>query len=165
METNILHLSTTLGQFLQLNGATVTVAESCTGGAVGAAITAVPGSSQWFEAGFITYSNNAKHQWLEVGEQLLAQKGAVSAEVVDAMASGALARSGADYAVAVSGIAGPDGGTPEKPVGTVWLGWASRTGFRLQKHYLFGGDREDVRQQSVVHALQGLLVMVQGELE
>lgn len=165
MHTNIFHLSMTLGQLLQARGATVSVAESCTGGGIGAAITSVPGSSQWFHTGFITYSDAAKQRWLQVDGALLEQFGAVSGEVVEAMAAGALAQSGADYAVAVSGIAGPDGGSAEKPVGSVWLGWCSRGGHCSSKLYIFKGDRDSVRQQATAHALQGLLVMVQRELD
>lgn len=165
MNTDILHLATTLGQLLRARDARVTVAESCTGGGLGAAITAVPGSSQWFDAGFIAYSNAAKQRWLNVEKALLDHLGAVSGDVAEAMAAGALEQAEADYAVAITGIAGPDGGTAEKPVGTVWLGWASRSGHRSCKVYYFKGDRESVRQQSIAHALQGMLIVVQSELD
>lgn len=164
MNADILHLSATLGQLLQARNARVTVAESCTGGGLGAAITAIPGSSQWFDAGFVAYSNAAKQRWLNVDKALLDHLGAVSGDVAEAMAKGALAQADADYAAAITGIAGPEGGTPEKPVGTVWLGWASRQGHCSCKVYRFKGDRESVRQQSIAHALQGLLVVVQSEL-
>lgn len=165
MNKETLHLAATLGQLLKARTATVTVAESCTGGGIGAAITSVPGSSQWFEAGFITYSNAAKQRWLQVDAGLIDRCGAVSAEVAQAMAAGALAQAGANYAVAVSGVAGPEGGSDEKPVGTVWLAWTSRGGRLSSKLYRFKGDRDSVRQQSVAHALQGLLVMIQSELD
>lgn len=113
-------------ELLQAKGQTVTTAESCTGGLIAAAITEISGASTVFEAGFVTYSNTMKQQLIGVPENLIAEHGAVSEEVVRAMATGALARSGADYAVAVSGIAGPDGGTEEKPVGTVWIAWGSQ---------------------------------------
>jgi nicotinamide-nucleotide amidase len=165
MSTEIFHLATTLGQLLRVKNAKVTVAESCTGGGLGAAITAVPGSSEWFDSGFITYSNKAKQRWLMVDARLLEQYGAVSSEVVEAMAQGALTQAEADYAIAISGIAGPDGGSPDKPVGTVWLGWASGLGHHSSKLLSLKGDRESVRQQAVAHALQGLLVVVQSELD
>lgn len=164
MNADILHLSTTLGQLLLAHRAMVTVAESCTGGGLGAAITAVPGSSQWFETGFITYSNKAKQRWLNVDAEVLARQGAVSAEVVDAMARGALSQAQAEYAVAISGIAGPDGGSTDKPVGTVWIGWVSRAGNSSQRCYSFKGARDAVRRQAIAQALQGLIVMVQSEL-
>lgn len=164
MNKETLHLATTLGQLLDAAGATVTVAESCTGGGIGAAITAVPGSSRWFGEGFITYSNVAKQRRLRVGEALIERYGAVSSEVAEAMATGALAQTGADYAVAVSGIAGPEGGSADKPVGTVWLAWASGNGHVSSRLYSFKGDRDSVRQQSVAHALQGLVALAQSPM-
>ncbi len=111
---------------LRERGATLTTAESCTGGLIASMLTRIPGSSDSFHAGFVTYANSIKHAVLGVDEQVLAREGAVSEPVVRQMALGAMERSGADYAIAVSGIAGPDGGTPDKPVGTVWLAWGSR---------------------------------------
>jgi nicotinamide-nucleotide amidase len=117
-------------ELLRERGATLTTAESCTGGLIASMLTRIPGSSDGFHAGFVTYANNIKHAVLGVDEQMLESEGAVSEPVVRQMALGAMERSGADYAIAVSGIAGPDGGTPEKPVGTVWLAWGSRDQLR-----------------------------------
>lgn len=155
-------LAARLGENLQARGEQVTTAESCTGGGIAEAITRVAGSSAWFEAGFVTYSNRQKHLQLDVPMALFECNGAVSEAVVSAMARGAQARSGARYAVAVSGIAGPGGGTPDKPVGTVWLAW--RDGERAYagcRH--FTGDRAAVRRQTVECALVGLLRLGQGE--
>lgn len=134
----------------------LTTAESCTGGWVARVLTSVPGSSNWFERGFVTYSNMAKTEMLDVPADILARHGAVSEPTVRAMAEGALARSRAQVAVAVTGIAGPAGGTAEKPIGTVWFAWA-RAGSetRTQRHQL-DGDREAVRRKSVAIALEGL---------
>lgn len=134
----------------------VSCAESCTGGGIAAAITAIPGSSIWFGAGFVVYSNHHKHQLLGVAESSLAEYGAVSEQVAVEMAVGALRRVGAHIAVAVTGIAGPEGGTVEKPVGTVWFAWATqeKTWSTLKQ---FVGDRQSIRTQSVAVALQGLI--------
>jgi len=123
-------LATRVLELLRERGATLTTAESCTGGLIASMLTRIPGSSEAFHAGFVTYANNIKHTVLGVDEQVLAREGAVSEPVVRQMALGAIERSGAQYAIAVSGIAGPDGGTPEKPVGTVWLAWGSRDNLR-----------------------------------
>ena len=144
---------------LILAGLTVATAESCTGGWVGKALTDIAGSSGVFEYGIVSYSNDAKADLLGVSPGSLAAHGAVSEAVVREMATGALGRSGADLAVAVSGIAGPGGGTEEKPVGTVWFAWASRGTPELEvstARYLLKGDREAIRSQSVVLALQKL---------
>ncbi|MBP6723982.1 MAG: CinA family nicotinamide mononucleotide deamidase-related protein [Halioglobus sp.] len=117
-------------ELLRARGATLTTAESCTGGLIASMLTRIPGSSDGFHAGFVTYANSIKQAVLGVDAQVLAQEGAVSEPVVRQMAQGAMARSGAQYAIAVSGIAGPDGGTPDKPVGTVWLAWGSRDELR-----------------------------------
>jgi nicotinamide-nucleotide amidase len=119
-------------QLLRERGASLTTAESCTGGLIASMLTRIPGSSDCFHAGFVTYSNAIKHSVLGVLEKTLAAYGAVSEEVVREMAQGAMQRSGADYAIAVSGIAGPDGGSPEKPVGTVWLAWGDRQSIRTR---------------------------------
>lgn len=141
----------------------VATAESCTGGWIAKALTDVPGSSQWFECGFVTYSNRAKTRDLGVEPQTLAQQGAVSEATVREMASGALHRSGADAAVAVSGIAGPDGGLPDKPVGTVWFCTVRRGGdgtIALEARVEhFAGDREAVRRATVALALRLLAVL------
>lgn len=131
-------------------------AESCTGGAIAAALTDLAGSSAWFDRGFVTYSNQAKHDMLDVAEQTLAESGAVSRETVIEMARGALAHSRAQLSVAVSGIAGPGGGTPEKPVGTVWIAWATAEQVETLCER-FPGDRAAVRAAAVDVALLGLL--------
>ncbi len=161
MDTTLLSRAAELGRLLELRSLKVTTAESCTGGGVANAITAVAGSSKWFEFGFVSYANHAKEQLLGVPRQLVVDSGAVSREVVEAMASGALQKSGADLAVAVSGIAGPDGGTPAKPVGTVWFCWQLRERVVAQK-YLFEGDREAVRVAAVEEALRGLLDILEN---
>lgn len=148
-------------QLLRLK-AQVSTAESCTGGGIAEAITRIAGSSAWFEAGYITYSNAQKSAQLGVPEELFPRVGAVSREVVEAMARGAQSRSGARFAVAVSGIAGPGGGSVEKPVGTVWLAWADGER-RFAERCLFTGDRESVRRQTVQRALDGLLRLTAGE--
>jgi nicotinamide-nucleotide amidase len=149
-------LAERLGALLNERGLRVATAESCTGGWIAKLITDIAGSSAWFEQGLVTYGNAAKQQWLGVPEPLLIEHGAVSEPVVQAMAEGVLTRSGADLAVAVSGIAGPGGGTQAKPVGTVWLGWTGcgppRT--RLAR---YPGDREAVRRAAAATALQGLI--------
>ena len=122
--TNIFELAEQVGQALKARALMLVTAESCTGGGIGEAVTMVPGSSAWFERGFITYTNTAKHEMLGVKTETLESNGAVSEQTVKEMVAGALANSHAQVAVAVSGTAGPGGGTPEKPVGTVWLAWA-----------------------------------------
>ena len=139
---------------LKLNLAT---AESCTGGWVAKLVTDVPGSSGWFERGFVTYSNAAKQEMLGVREPTLLEQGAVSHAVVVEMAEGALGHSYADIAVAISGVAGPDGGTPDKPVGMVWIAWARHGEPTEAECHHFDGDREAVRLQSARTALQGLI--------
>lgn len=138
-------------------GQRLAAAESCTGGWIAKCCTDLAGSSAWFERGFVTYSNEAKREMLGVREQTLAAHGAVSASVVAAMAEGALARSRADWALSVSGVAGPDGGTPDKPVGTVWFAWMARGGQAQTQCHRLSGDREAVRLGSVAVALEGLL--------
>lgn len=135
-------------------------AESCTGGWISQSITDIAGSSQWFDRGFVTYTNEAKQDMLGVAQATLAQHGAVSEQTVIEMVQGALANSRADVAVAVSGIAGPTGGTPEKPVGLVWHAWGLRGADSVTQveHYL--GNRFEVRQQTVETALQGILKLL-----
>ncbi len=149
-------LSARLGEHLRRFNAQVTTAESCTGGGIAEAITRIPGSSAWFEAGYVTYSNAQKTRQLQVPEVLFGQVGAVSQEVVEAMVRGAQVASGARFAVAVSGVAGPDGGSPAKPVGTVWLAWGDGERLLSERRH-FDGDREAVRRQTVIAALEGLL--------
>lgn len=159
----ITQLAAELGRRLQVLNAHVTTAESCTGGGIAEAITRIPGSSAWFEAGYVTYSNRQKTQQLEVPAELFASVGAVSREVVEAMVRGAQDKSLAHFAVAVSGVAGPDGGSPQKPVGTVWLAWgAGETLVSELRH--FAGNRDEVRRQTVKAALEGLLQHAAGEI-
>lgn len=131
-------------------------AESCTGGWIAKTLTDLAGSSAWFDAGVVTYSYEAKEALLGVNPRTLEQTGAVSEETALEMVSGALARFGAGVAVAVTGIAGPSGGTPDKPVGTVWISWKRRGGYAHARHFRFGGDREAIRRQTVAAALVGL---------
>ncbi len=131
-------------------------AESCTGGWIAKLMTDIPGSSAWFEGGLVTYSYEAKEAFLGVRPQTLEQHGAVSEETVVEMVSGALARFGATVAVAVTGIAGPGGGTLDKPVGSVWIGWKRRGGYTHSQLCHFDGDRDAVRRQTVARALLGV---------
>jgi nicotinamide-nucleotide amidase len=152
-------LAMRVGRELLARNQRVVTAESCTGGWIAKALTDVAGSSEWFEAGMVVYSNKAKQQQLGVARAMLVSNGAVSEAVVRSMAKGALRKSGADVAVAVSGIAGPGGATPGKPVGTVWFCWATRSAngmsVRSEVRY-FLGNREMVRRKTVHRALQGL---------
>ncbi|MCQ4296496.1 CinA family protein [Pseudomonas stutzeri] len=159
---DITELAARLGEELQRLGAQVTTAESCTGGGIAEAVTRIAGSSAWFEVGYITYSNVQKTRQLGVPAALFEQVGAVSSEVVQAMVQGARQSSGARFAVAVSGVAGPGGGTAEKPVGTVWIAWADGAQVYAQRQ-LFSGDRQAVREQTVAAALQGLIALAVGE--
>lgn len=147
-----------LAECLRAKGWRLATAESCTGGLIAAACTSLAGSSDWFERGFVTYSNEAKREQLGVEAALIEAHGAVSGEVAAAMAAGALARSPADVAVAVTGIAGPGGAVPGKPVGTVWLALAQRSGAASVERLQLDGDRASVRAQTVVMALQRLQV-------
>jgi nicotinamide-nucleotide amidase len=151
-----------LGRALTQRGWLLVTAESCTGGWVSQAVTAVAGSSQWFDRGFVTYSNSAKRQLLEVGAETLEQFGAVSEQTALAMASGALRASQAQISVAVTGIAGPGGAVPAKPVGTVWFAWATVEGRTLARHEFFAGGRSQVRAQAVRAALLGLEEFLDG---
>ncbi|MBP6563921.1 MAG: nicotinamide-nucleotide amidase [Neisseriaceae bacterium] len=146
----------TLTEQLRQHGYTVTCAESCTGGLLAGALTEYAGSSAWFDMGFVTYSNQAKQQLLGVTEQTLIDHGAVSAATVAQMADGALSAAQADFALSVSGIAGPGGGSAAKPVGTVWFGLAQRQGLTLTLIQHFEGERDHVRQQAVTFALSWL---------
>lgn len=155
-ESELMQLSEQVGLALKARGATVTTAESCTGGWVAKVITDIAGSSAWFERGFVTYSNEAKAQMIGVREETLAQHGAVSEPVVVEMAIGALKAARADYAVSISGIAGPDGGSEEKPVGAVWFAFATARGEGITRRECFSGDRDAVRRQATAYALQTL---------
>ncbi len=161
-DDTLTQLAAKLGVRLITVKAQVTTAESCTGGGIAEAITRIAGSSAWFEAGYVTYSNRQKTKQLGVPESLFATVGAVSQGVVEAMVRGAQANSGARYAVAVSGVAGPAGGSPEKPVGTVWLAWGDGEQlFSVRRQ--FAGDRSEVRRQTVEAALAGLLRLLAQE--
>ena len=149
-------LAAELGQHLQALKAQVTTAESCTGGGIAEAITRIAGSSAWFEAGFVTYSNQQKTRQLNVPQPLFTQVGAVSREVVEAMVRGAQVQSAARFAVAVSGVAGPGGGSLDKPVGTVWLAWGVGNEVSAERRH-FAGNRDEVRRQTVIAALEGLI--------
>ena len=134
-------------------------AESCTGGMIAGALTALAGSSAWFERGWVTYSNRAKQEELGVDPALISAHGAVSEAVAAAMATGARKVAGTDYALSVTGIAGPDGGTPEKPIGTVCFGWSTPTQKQTDTQH-FIGDRQQIREQAVAHALSGLIALL-----
>lgn len=164
MDTQSLHVTVeALAGLLLARGQSLATAESCTGGLIAASCTELAGSSAWFERGFVTYSNAAKTELLGVPAELIDRHGAVSEEVAKAMAAGALARSRADIAVAVTGVAGPTGGSEAKPVGTVWLAWAQRghhgthdtVAVHAEKVW-FPGDRRAVRGATVAHALAGV---------
>ena len=158
--SDLTDLSENLAKLLLQQEKCVAVAESCTGGWLAKCLTDIAGSSVWFERGFVSYSNASKQDMLGVSADTLAQQGAVSEAVVREMARGVLARTPADYAVAISGIAGPGGGTPDKPVGTVCFAWAARDGFNSVATCRFAGDREAVRLQSVRHALEQLIGLI-----
>ena len=152
----LLQLAIEAGQALQDKGLQLATAESCTGGGVAQAITEIAGSSDWFECGYITYSNASKTELLDVPAALIAQHGTVSEEIAAAMAEGALANSNAHVVLSTTGIAGPGGAVPGKPVGTICFGWTMGDNTHTER-LVFKGDRRSVREQTVVHSLQGLL--------
>jgi nicotinamide-nucleotide amidase len=156
IEDPLLALAARLGAAALARGAMIATAESCTGGLVAGAITSIAGSSGWFERGFVTYSNLAKEQQLGVAPSTIERFGAVSEETAKAMAQGAVRGAAAQWAVAVTGIAGPDGGSPDKPVGTVWFAWVGPNHLQALKRQ-FDGDRAAVREASVRVALEGLV--------
>jgi nicotinamide-nucleotide amidase len=158
-------LAADLGRVLEARGWRMVAAESCTGGWIAKAITDVAGSSAWFDSGFVTYANEAKKRDLAVPDALLAEHGAVSEPVVRAMAEGGRARTGAEVAVAVSGVAGPGGGSEGKPVGTVWFAWSVAGAGTRSERCRYPGDRETVRRCSVAHALREALALVGSESE
>lgn len=169
-QADLEQLAAELGQVLVAEGKMLACAESCTGGWVAQCCTAIPGSSAWFERGFVTYANAAKVEMLGVSNALIAHHGAVSEAVAQAMVIGAMQQSQADYALAITGIAGPSGGSVEKPVGTVCFAWACRQRrpalLRVQT-LRFPGDRQAIRAQAAAHALQTLhrlLVVLQAEV-
>ena len=153
-------LATEVGKALKQRGWLLATAESITGGSISQAITDIPGSSEWFDCGFVTYSNGSKTQFLEVPEALLAQHGAVSEEVAAEMAKGTLANTDAHITLSTTGIAGPGGAVPGKPVGTVCFGWAWEKRVHTER-LVFAGDRHSVRTQTAEHALKGLLEFMQ----
>lgn len=156
MDDHLHQLSQRLGEQLLQRNWRIATAESCTGGGVAAAITAIPGSSTWFEYGIVSYANAAKEKLLGVSSETLAREGAVSEAVVIEMARGVLALSGADIAVAISGVAGPGGGSAEKPVGTVWFAWVMKNGKIKTELQHIEGDRNEVQMQAVICALNGV---------
>ncbi len=159
-DTTLYRLATRVGRRLRKAGALVVTAESCTGGFLAKCLTDLSGSSDYFDRGWVTYSNAAKAKLLGVSPSLLERHGAVSEPAALAMARGALKAAGATVAVAVTGIAGPTGATPGKPVGTVWIAWARRHRGRVRataQHHRFSGDRDAVRRRTVAAALSGLL--------
>lgn len=160
MNEAIHNLSASLGQILKRHQLSLALAESCTGGGIAEAITAIPGSSAWFDRGFVTYSNAAKIDMLGVQAATLNRYGAVSQQTVQEMVTGALAHSLADLAIAVTGIAGPDGGSPEKPVGTVFIALQRREHPTRCLHQHFHGDRQGIRQQVIACCLQQALLML-----
>jgi nicotinamide-nucleotide amidase len=159
--TALTPLAESVGAALKQKGLVLATAESCTGGGIAEAITEIAGSSAWFDCAFVTYSYESKVALLGVSQTDLERYGAVSEPIVRQMASGALARSRAHVAIAVSGIAGPTGGLPDKPVGTVWIAWSNREGDKnnsiISTCYHFSGDRHAVREQTVTKALEELL--------
>jgi nicotinamide-nucleotide amidase len=162
---NLINLSRQLGQLLKEKNAKLVLAESCTGGLACATISDIAGSSAWFDRGFITYSNAAKQDMLNVTTQTLSQFGAVSEETAKEMALGALNNSDADIAVSITGIAGPDGGSIDKPVGTVCFAYAIKNGYltTMTKHLI--GTRQEIRYQSVVHVMNELIILANNHLK
>ena len=163
MADELNQLAEQVGAALKSRGLMLASAESCTGGWVGEAVTSVAGSSHWYDRGFITYTNESKQEMLGVSASTLAEFGAVSEQTVREMAAGALKHSRAHITLAISGIAGPGGGTPGKPVGLVCVAWAMRSGAELSKTFHFRGDRTAVRRQAVVAALREVIQIIEGE--
>ena len=155
-DAGLLALAADVGETLRAQRQTLVTAESCTGGWIAKTVTDIAGSSEWFDCGIVAYSYEAKQALLGVNPSTLEAHGAVSRETAIEMVSGALVHSGAGMAIAVTGIAGPGGGTHDKPVGTVWIGWKRRGGYPRAEVFHFDGDREAVRRQTVAAALQGL---------
>lgn len=166
-DVQLAELSEQVANTLKLAGIFLVTAESCTGGWLAKLMTDVVGSSHWFERGFVTYTNESKQEMLGVSPSIIEGHGAVSEATVRAMAQGALDKSHAQLSVAISGIAGPGGASPDKPVGTVWFAWgyrkadsASESFFIDSHHCLFEGDRDAVRRQAVIHAMQVILKLI-----
>lgn len=165
MNQEIAKRSLWLGQALSARGWKLITAESCTGGLLSGAVTGAPGSSLWFDRGFVTYSNESKTELLGVNPETLARYGAVSEETAREMADGALVLSHADVALAITGIAGPDGGSASKPVGTVWLAWRHRHGSVQAETFCFSGNREAIRQNTVKTALERLITLARADMQ
>ena len=164
MQNDLCELALKVGQVLSRQGLRLVTAESCTGGWIAKAITDIPGCSAWFSGGFVSYGDKMKQQQFNIEQEILQQNGAVSQEVVEAMAKGALEKSDAHVSVAVSGIAGPDGGSADKPVGTVWFAWARLVPPSLESNCeLLAGDRTQVRHQTVDKALKGIIQLIGGQ--
>ncbi len=159
-EDDVTDLARRLGRSCRARKVRLATAESCTGGGIASAITRISGSAMWFERGFVTYGNLAKEEMLGVSRETLARHGAVSGAVASEMALGALRHSPADLAVAVTGIAGPSGGSAAKPVGLVWFAWAQRGAAPQVRRFVLKGDRAEVRRQAVAVALQGLVDLI-----
>jgi nicotinamide-nucleotide amidase len=157
MDRQLQVLSLQVAELLRRQELTLATAESCTGGWVAQVVTHTAGSSVWFDRGFVTYSNESKVEMLGVSAQTLAIHGAVSPETAAEMATGALTKSNSLIALAITGVAGPTGGSPDKPVGTVCFAWCRRGGVPDTERRQFAGDRESVRREAVIHALEGLL--------
>ena len=158
--TKILTLAKQVGDLLKAQQSTLVTAESCTGGGLSYALTSIPGSSHWFDRGYVTYTEQAKIALLEISSTLLAAEGAVSEAVALAMAKNALALSHASWSIAITGIAGPDGGTQTCPVGTVWIAYYNQTDIHFAKKYLFKGERLSIREQAIEIALSTLLELL-----
>lgn len=163
MDDALSQLAEQVGAALKTRGMMLASAESCTGGWVGEAVTSVAGSSQWYDRGFITYTNESKQEMLGVSANTLSEFGAVSEQTVREMAAGALKHSWAHVTLAISGIAGPGGATPGKPLGMVCIAWARRNGIASAQTFQFQGDRTEVRRQAVFAALRGLLQIIEGD--
>jgi nicotinamide-nucleotide amidase len=159
-EENLLKLADKVGQLLKQKNLILATAESCTGGQVAEVITSIPGSSAWFDRGFVTYSNQAKQEMLGINQNIIAKYGAVSDETARAMAEGALQYSQAKIALAITGIAGPDGGTNDKPVGTVWIAWAIAGKLLQAELFHLVGDRLEIRRQATQMALERVVDLI-----
>ncbi len=163
MDAELYEVSGRVGDALRARSLSMATAESCTGGWIGQAVTMVPGSSKWYDRGFVTYTNEAKQEMLGVSPATLDRSGAVSEATVKEMVLGALRSSRAQVAVAVSGVAGPDGGSPAKPVGTVCIAWGRAGELPIARTHRFPGDRDSVRRQTVIAALEGIIALLERE--
>lgn len=160
MSSSLQTLAQRLGVILKFHQWKLVTTESCTGGGLGYWITSVPGSSDWYDRGFITYSDEAKNEMIEVDKVLLEKFGAVSEQVAHEMAQKSLLHSRAQISIAITGVAGPAGGSTEKPVGTVWIAWAGIDSKTIVEHHIFHGDRQSVREQAITTALTGLIDLI-----